>query len=258
MSDPLPAIRPAALVTGGAIRLGKAIALALAGAGFDIALHYNSSEAAAQETAGEIEALGVRCVPFRADLGVASDFSDLIGQVAMAFPRLELLVNSASGYTQATIAESDPAMFDRLFALNLRAPFFLSRAFAQRVGAGSIVNIIDNKIGFHQFKYAAYLLTKQSLAEFTRMAALEFAPRIRVNGVAPGVVAPMSSRSDDYLRWRIQGIPLQRKGETHHITRAILHLVENDFINGQVLVVDGGENILHTGRNAGEFDQAKV
>lgn len=258
MSDPMPAIRPAALVTGGAIRLGKAIALALAGAGFDIALHYNSSEGAAQETAAEIEALGVRCIPFRADLGEASDFSELMGQVVDAFPRLELLVNSASGYTQATIAESDPAMFDRLFALNLRAPFFLSRAFAQRVASGLIVNIIDNKIGFHQFKYAAYLLTKQGLAEFTRMAALEFAPGIRVNGIAPGVVAPMSSRSDDYLRWRIQGIPLQRKGETHHITKAILHLVENDFINGQVLVVDGGENILHTGRNAGEFDQAKV
>jgi len=250
--------RPAALVTGGAIRLGRSIALALARAGFDIALHYNSSEAAARETAAEIESLGVSCTMFKQNLAAVSDFSGFMAEVASAFPGLRLLVNSASGYTQATIAESDPAMFDQLFAVNLRAPYFLSRAFAQRVTEGEIINIIDNKIGFHQFKYAAYLLTKQGLAEFTRMAALEFAPHIRVNGVAPGVVAPMSSRSDDYLQWRVQGIPLQRKGEPDHITKAILHLVDNDFINGQVLVVDGGENILHTGRNAGAFDQSKV
>lgn len=253
-----PSPRPAVLVTGGAVRLGRAIALALAEAGYDIALHYHSSAGAAEESAVAIRALGVDCDLFPADLGAADDFFGLLDRVVTRFPRLSVLVNSASGYTQQSIAQSEVAEFDRLFAVNLRAPFFLTRAFAARVGQGSVVNIIDNKIGFNQFKYAAYLLTKKGLAEFTRMAALEFAPRIRVNGVAPGVVAPAESRSEEYIRWRVQAIPLQRKGETHHITAALLHLIDNDFINGQVIVVDGGENIANTGRNAGEYDQSKV
>ncbi len=250
--------RPAALVTGGAVRLGNAIASALAVAGYDVALHYHSSAEAAERAAGEIRALGVDCALFPADLGAAEGLPGLMDRVVERFPRLAVLVNSASGYTQQGIAESEVAEFDRLFAVNLRAPFFLTRSFAARVGEGSVVNIIDNKIGFNQFKYAAYLLTKKALAEFTRMAALEFAPRIRVNGVAPGVVAPADSRSEEYIRWRVQAIPLQRKGEPHHITAALLHLLENDFINGQVIVVDGGENIANTGRNAGEYDQSKV
>ena len=252
------AARPAALVTGGAIRLGKAIALALAEAGYDIALHYHSSTQDAERTRAEIEALGVRCVPFRLDLAATEDFHAFMAAVQAEFPALSVLVNSASGYVQAPIAESTAAQFDQLFSVNLRAPFFLSQAFAAVVGRGDIVNIIDNKIGFHQFKYSAYLLSKKTLAEFTRMAALEFAPHIRVNGVAPGVTLPAETRSPEYLAWRIRAIPLQRKGETRHIADTILYLLRNDFVNGQVIVVDGAENIAYTGLNAGDYDQAKI
>lgn len=257
MPNPTPP-RPAALVTGGAIRLGRAIALALAEHGYDIALHYHSSAGPAEETAAQIRKLGVACQTFPCDLSRAITFEDLLTAVTHAFPRLSVLVNSASGYTQADIRSSRPEDFDQLFAVNLRAPFFLSAAFANTVGQGAIVNIVDNKIGFNQFKYAAYLLSKKALADLTRMSALEFAPHIRVNGVAPGVIDPMASRSDEYIQWRIQAIPVHRKGEHRHITSAILHLLQNDFINGQVLAVDGGENIAFTGRNAGEYDPNKV
>lgn len=247
-----------ALVTGGAVRLGKAIAIALAAAGYDIALHYNSSVAPAAVTAKEIRTLGVRCELFQYDLSDAGEFRPFIKSIQSQFPAFNVLANSASGYTQATIADSTIDDFDKQFAVNLRAPFFLSQAFAATVEYGNIINIIDNKIGFHQFKYAAYLLSKKALAEFTHMAALEFAPRIRVNGVAPGVVMPMSSRSEEYIKWRISAIPVGQQGSAKNITSAMLHLLENDFINGQIITVDGGENILHTGQNAGDFDQTKV
>lgn len=250
--------RPAALVTGGAIRLGKANALALAEAGYDIALHYFSSEREAMLTQSEIESLGVRCIPFRLNLAKVCDYAAFMTEVHTKFPDLCVLVNSASGYIQANISNSTQEQFDQLFAINLRAPFFLSQAFAACIGRGNIINIIDNKIGFNQFKYAAYLLTKKALADFTYIAALEFAPNIRVNGVAPGVTLPAPSRSEEYLNWRIQGIPVKHKGDVHHITDAILFLLKNEFVNGHVIVVDGGENINNTGQNAGEYDQNKV
>lgn len=248
----------AALVTGSAIRLGKHIALALAEKGYDIAIHYNSSIAPAQATATEIREKGVACELFPYNLMNPEGLNDYVAKVKATFPNLSVLVNSASGYTQATIADTTPAVFDTQFALNLRAPFFLTQAFAKVVQKGNVINILDNKIGFNQYQYAAYLLAKKGLVEFTKMAAIEFAPDIRVNGVAPGVVLPASTRSQEYIDWRLQSIPLRMQGNTEHITQAILSLLQNTFITGQFLTVDGGENIAQIGKNAGEFDQSKV
>lgn len=250
--------RPAALITGSAIRLGKAIALALAEQQYDIALHYHSSEAAAGQTAAEIRALGVACETFQQDLRQAAEFDPFLKRVTDRFPRLAVLVNSASAYESGTIAETAVETFDTQFAVNLRAPFFLMQAFGRYVSEGSMINIIDNKIGFNQFEYAAYLLAKKGLVELTKMAALEFAPHMRVNGVAPGVVLPAKSRSDAYVQWRIEGIPLRMQGETSHITQAILALLNNRFMTGQILTVDGGEMLTNTGRNATQFDPDKV
>lgn len=253
-----PSSKGAALVTGSAIRLGKHIALALAADGYDIALHYNASRDKAEATAQEIRTLGVDCEVFQFNLKEAEDIPDFVQQVKDRLPQLNLLVNSASGYEQATIRNTSVKTYDTQFALNLRAPFFLTQAFAKIAGSGNVINILDNKIGFNQFNYAAYLLSKKAFAEFTRMAALELAPQIRVNGVAPGVVLPAKTRSQEYIDWRIQGIPLKMQGETTHITQAIRSFLQNDFITGQIIVVDGGENIAQLGQNAGDFDQSKV
>lgn len=254
----IPSSKGAALVTGSAIRLGKHIALALAAEGYDIALHYHSSSDKAKATAEEIRSLGVDCETFQFNLKEAGQIFSFVQKVKDRFPQLNLLINSASGYEQATIRNTSVNTFDTQFALNLRAPFFLTQAFAKTVSTGNVINILDNKIGFNQFNYAAYLLSKKAFAEFTRMAALELAPQIRVNGVAPGVVLPAKTRSQEYIDWRIQGIPLRMQGETIHITKAILSLLQNDFISGQIIVVDGGENIAQIGQNAGDFDQEKV
>ncbi len=248
----------AALVTGGAIRLGKAISLALAKQGYDIALHYNTSRESVQKTREEIKSLGVACEVFQSDLSKAENLEFFLESVQRTFTNLSILVNSASGYTQATVKETSVTNFDAQFAVNLRAPFFLSKAFAQVCKSGVIINICDNKIGFNQFEYAAYLLTKKGLAEFTRLAALEFAPNIRVNAIAPGVVMPMSSRSDEYINWRVQGIPLNKQGKTQHISDALLFLINNDFITGQLIFVDGGEALAGQGRNAAQFNPEKI
>jgi NAD(P)-dependent dehydrogenase (short-subunit alcohol dehydrogenase family) len=250
--------KKAALVTGSAIRLGKAIAIALAKDGYDIALHYNSSISAVEETKAEIEALGVQCEAFQLNLRQVGDMPQLFDEVLSAFPHLSVLVNSASAYTQATIEKTSPSIFDKQFDVNIKAPFFLTQNFAKAVKKGNVINIIDNKMAFNQNNYAAYLLAKKTLVEFTKMAAIEYAPNIRVNGLAPGVVLPAGTRSPEYIEWRIQGIPLKMQGTTQHITDGILSLLQNTFVTGQILTVDGGESITNTGKNAGDFDQSKI
>jgi len=247
-----------ALVTGSAIRLGKAIALALAADGFDIALHYHSSKDKALETKADIEALGVACHLCPQDLNQTEALGEFVAQVNTQVENLAVLVNSASAYDSGDIKDTSVEIFERQFRLNLQAPFFLSKAFAAVVGAGNIINICDNKIAYNQYAYAAYLLSKKTLAEFTRLASLEFAPTIRVNGVSPGVVMPLPSRSQEYIDWRIDGIPLKKQGTTDNITQAVLSILHNDFMSGQILFVDGGESVAHIGRNATQYNPEKI
>lgn len=250
--------KPAALVTGSAKRLGKAIALGLAAKGYDIAVHYNTSKAEADATVAEIQALGVRCESFSCNLGDAAAIPALMENVVAAFPNLEILVNSASSYTQATIANTTLDIYENLVNVNFRAPFFLTKEYGRLVGKGNIINMLDNKIGFNQYPYAAFLLGKKALAELTKMAAIEYGPNIRVNGVAPGVILPANSRSSEYLEWREEAIPLKRQGRPYNIIQAILFVLENDFVTGQHFIIDGGENIAQIGRHAGAYDQNKV
>ncbi len=245
----------AALVTGGAVRLGRAFSLALGRAGYDVAIHYNSSAGAAEETAQEIRNLGRRSYSFACDFSVAGerDFDALLDRVLKKLPNFDVLVNSASVYEQGAIKKVGAEILDRQFAVNFRAPYLMTRAFAARIGRGDVVNILDNKIAFHQYQYSAYLLSKKALADFTKLAAAEFAPEIRVNGVAPGVVMPMDSRTSDYLDWRVQGIPLGRQGSADEVTAALLYALDNRFVTGQILFADGGESLGDPGRNAGNF-----
>lgn len=249
--------RSAALITGGAVRLGKALALGLARKGLDIVVHYNSSAGPAKETAEEIRQLGVRCHLVKMDLEMGFSAADLIQEAVHHAPGLNLLLNSASVYDGASIAETSEELFDRQLQVNLKAPFFLTRAFASLCRKGNVINILDNKIAFHQYHYAAYLLSKKMLAEFTRLAALEFAPDIRVNGISPGVILPAAVRSEEYMAWRIEAIPLKRKGEVEHIVKALHYLLENDFVSGQVLTVDGAEGKTAIGRNAESYERGE-
>lgn len=243
----------AALVTGGGTRLGSHFALNLASRGYDIALHYNTSREPALRVAERVRAMSRRCELFELDFNMDRDPGHLVSEVATAMPGLNLLVNSASAYDAVATADTDRAMLEKQFGVNFFAPYLLTRRFATDVKAGSVINILDNKIAYQQYHYSAYLLSKKTLAEFTKMAALEFAPAIRINGIAPGVVLPMGSRTSEYLDWRIDGIPLKRQGLPEELCQAMNYLLDNPFVCGQILFVDGGEAINHVGRNSETF-----
>lgn len=246
----------AALVTGGATRLGRHFAEALADAGYDIAIHANTSRREAEEVADVIRQKGQECEVFTCNFlseTAEQDLAELIREVRARFPALGVLINSASAYEPAPVAGTDLAMLETQFRVNLFTPLLLTRHFAASVDEGRVVNIIDNKIAYHQYPYAAYLLSKKGLAEATRMAAVEFAPRIRINGIAPGVVLPASQRTSDYIQWRIEGIPVDRQGDPAHLVQALHYLLDNPFVAGQILFVDGGESVKVEGRHSENY-----
>lgn len=246
----------AALITGGATRLGRYFSEALADAGYDIALHVNRSRAEAEDVACVIRAKGRQCELFPCDFlsdSASEELSALVRSAKQCFPGLCLLLNNASAYEPASIATTELATLETQFRVNLFAPLLLIRHFAESVQAGQVVNIIDNKVAYHQYPYAAYLLSKKGLAEMTRMAALEFAPRLRINGLAPGVVLPASRRTSDYIDWRLDGIPVKQQGTPNHLVQALHYLLNNDFVAGQILFVDGGESINMEGRHSENY-----
>jgi len=254
MSQAIKMSKGTALVTGGAIRLGKVFTMSLAQAGYNLAVHYNTSSDEANATVEELRQSGVECEIFQFDFSQSNDVSELITNVRARFPDLNVLINSASAYNQASMMETTEAMLDEQLKINLMTPYFLTRAFALQCKTGNVINIIDNKIAFNQYQYSAYLLSKKMLAEFTKLAAVELAPAIRVNGLAPGVVLPASVRTQDYIDWRIQGIPAKRQGTTGNITQALHYLLDNDFVCGQILTVDGGESLTNIGQNTANYE----
>lgn len=233
-----------ALITGGARRIGKAIAMALAHKGYDIALHYNTSGEAAEETAEQIRHLDCTCRTFSADLGEAGQVQKLIPAVVDAMGQLDVLVNNASIFEKAQILETQQDLLERTLDVNLKAPMLLIRDFGRAVEAGLIVNLLDTRIRSWRPTYAAYSLSKMGLADLTRMAARELGPDIRVNGICPGLILEPPGADAGYLERLASHIPLRRRGGVEDIVGAMLYLVEQEFVTGEILFVDGGEKLL--------------
>ena len=243
----------AALVTGAGVRLGRVLALALSQRGYRVAVHFNRSEEGARETARLIRAAGGECALFQADFADDAAVMGLPALVEAELSPLTLLVNSASVYSPGTLAETTPERLDEQMRINFRAPLLLTRAFAALGNEGQVVNIADAKASFNQYPFAAYILSKRALLDLTRLAALELAPRIRVNAISPGVVLPPEDRSPEYLEWRRRALPLERLGDPRHVVSALAFLLENDFATGVCLPVDGGETQAVEGRNRDLF-----
>jgi len=235
--------RGAALVTGGGQRIGAAIATALGREGFDIALHYRTSQDAAVAVATKIKRMGRQCDILRCDLNDDDDLATLIERADRLMPGLNLLVNNASVFEQAHLSETDTDCFDMHFSVNLRAPFFLVRDFCRKGRTGHVINMLDTRITKSDGGHMAYTLSKKALFEFTKMAAKELGPAIRVNGISPGLILPPPGKGDDYLRDKSARIPLKRVGDTKNLISAILFLIDNPFITGECLFIDGGEHL---------------
>lgn len=233
----------AALITGGAKRIGRAISLHLAKKGFDIALHYNTSTKEAKETILGIKNLRRKCKLFQCDLSNISTVLKLIKKVKKQFPNLSLLVNNASIFEEGGLIETDPTLFEKIFNVNFKAPFFLSRDFAKGFKKGHIINILDTNIKRQKTKYFAYTLSKKLLYELTKLSASELAPDIKVNAIAPGAILPPKGKDKNYMKMRAKNIPLKHTGGINDILKGIDFLLENNFITGECLFIDGGENL---------------
>lgn len=240
---------PLALVTGAAHRLGRAFALSLARQGYAILLHYHVSQPAAEQTAAEIVSLGVPayqvCADLATDVGIEELVSVLDSRLAADKSQLHILVNSAAVLSYADLRAASAADWDTTLDLNLRAPFLLAQAAARRMEAGGlIVNITD--IGAHKLwtGYPAYVVSKSALETLTRLQARTYAPRIRVNAIAPGLVLPSENVTPEEWERLVSRLPLQHPALLEEIVSALEFLLKNESITGQTIVVDGGFSLL--------------
>ena len=234
-----------ALITGGAKRIGKAMTLHLAALGWNIAIHYNSSHEEAQMLQQELNSLypGQQFEIFKADLYYADEVEALVPQVMHSLQTIDLLVNNASIFDRCTLSETDTELFNRNMNINFRAPFILTREFIKWAGEGVIINFVDTKITNNQSNYASYTLSKKALWEMTKMTALEVGPHIRVNAIAPGLTLAPEEKSEDYLWKMSDNIALKRPGGLQPVLKSLDYILENDYLTGQLLFCDGGENL---------------
>lgn len=241
-----PLTGKAALVTGAPRRVGRAVALELARAGLDIAFTYRSSQAEALDLVRELESLGRRALAVRADLEDQNAPETIFNEVSRAFPQLYALVNNASCFAASPLAKLALADFERNMAVNARAPLFLMQRFAPALGSharpGRIVNFVDIHVLGQPLKgYVAYNVSKAALLEATKTLAMELAPRVTVNAVAPGVIAWAESYGPKAREAYLKRVPLGRAGTPDDAARAVLFLVRDaDYTTGQVLRLDGG------------------
>ena len=233
---------PTALVTGGAVRLGRAIVLHLAGRGYDIALHYATSNESAGKTAQEVRELGVRCETYCADFTNLNEISLLMGRVLGNFSSLDILVNSAANFIQENLEEtSDRGLLDTI-NVNLVAPFNLMREFKRRVTSGLIINILDERILRRVSTFGAYSVSKSALAHLTELSAVEWGETVRVNAIAPGLILPPAGSSNEYLTKSAPNIPTKTHGYISDILRGFDYLIDSPFVNGEILFIDGGQS----------------
>ena len=236
--------RQAALVTGGAQRIGRAIVVALARAGYGVAIHANRSQTAAKELCGDIARAGGRAGIVAADLADHDEVLGLVPAAVAAVGPLSLLVNNAAEFEPDDIGDLDRGRFDRHFAVNLRAPLFLAQTFAAQASAGgSIVNLLDQRVFRPIPRFLSYGLTKSALHAATTTLAQALAPHLRVNAVAPGPTLPNTRQDAETFARYSAAMPLGHGPTPEEIADAVLFLARANSITGETIAVDGGQRI---------------
>lgn len=232
-----------ALVTGAARRIGRAISLALAREGANVAVHYSGSKREAVELAAELEGLGVQTVTLRADLSDPEELAGLVDRAREALGTIEILVNNASIFPSDTLETVDLEGIERNLEINAWAPLVLTRALAAQCERGHVINLLDSRVAGFDRTHAAYILSKHVLSAITRTAALELAPAIAVNGIAPGLILPPAGKDEEYVDRLAQTVPLKRRGTPEDIAAAAVFLATSEFITGETIYVDGGRHL---------------
>ena len=229
------------IISGAAHRLGKAFALTLANAGYDLVLHYNSSSDEALQTKAEIESVSRAATLLQADLTQPSEIQKLLS----TFQSLDVLVNSAAFMPSGNVDSLSLENWDTSLDLNLRAPFLLAKECAKKMEAGGlIVNITDVGAQKAWSRYPSYTVSKAALESLTKILARALAPKIRVNAIAPGFVLQSDIVPAEEWERLIGRIPLKRPARTDEITSALEFLLKNEYVTGQTIVVDGGYSLM--------------
>lgn len=233
-----------AIVTGGAVRIGRAIGRALAGAGCGVVVHYRSSAREAADAVREFHSLGVPAWRVRAELSREAGCRALMRSARDVAGRLDILVNSAAVFHKDALKDVSEAKLLVEFRANLFAPVLLTRYFAAAARRGRIVNVLDRRIASHDPTCIPYLLSKKALAAFTEVAALALAPRFTVNGVAPGPILPPPGKGRSYLKDQAGPVPLGGTFTPDDVAASVLMLLRSPRVTGQIVYVDGGQHLL--------------
>ena len=243
---------PGALVTGAARRIGRAIALGLAEDGWHVVVHYNRSREAAAQTVAAIQVQGGKATAIAADLSDPAGAARLIATSAEATGGLSCLVNNASMFSADDIATINASDFDAMMAVNLRAPVLLSRALAEALPDGVdavIVNLLDQKLVNPNPDFLSYTLSKYGLGGLTTTLAMALGPRIRVCGVAPGLVLPSADQTRSQFSTVHGRTPLGRGATSADVAGAVRYLVTAGAVTGEVVLVDGGQHLVGSPRD---------
>ncbi|HEX6858676.1 MAG TPA: SDR family oxidoreductase [Caulobacteraceae bacterium] len=233
--------RGAALVTGGARRIGRALAIEAAKAGFDVAVHHRESAEDAEATAESCRAHGVKAAVFAADL--ADNPAALIDEVRAALGPVTLLVNNASVFLDDRLETFTAETWNAHIDANLHAPLALTQAFAARGGEGLVVNIIDQRVWRPNPQFFSYNVSKAGLWWATRTMAQALAPRIRVNAIGPGPTLPSIHQRPEDFEAEARNVPLQRRATPEEIAAALRYLIDAPSVTGQMIAVDGGQHL---------------
>ncbi|UCD49267.1 MAG: SDR family oxidoreductase, partial [Phycisphaerales bacterium] len=229
-----------ALITGAAKRLGRAMALALASRTTNVVVHFNTSEQAAIGLCEELRQMGVSAWPIQADLSEAAQAEMLFEQAIDQAGPVDILINNASVFEKDTLWEADEASLQRNMQIHAVAPLTLARALARQDRPGHIINLLDTRVTVYDHQHVSYHLSKRTLLTLTRILAMELAPQVAVNAVAPGLILPPAGEDESYLEKLAHCNPLNRYGAPQEVVDAVLFLLRGRFITGQVIYIDGG------------------
>ena len=238
-------LRRVALVTGGAVRVGRAISMGLAEAGYDLAVHHHTSKGEAEALSKEVELLGRRTSLCAADLSDPAEIRRMCRTVREDFGRLDLLVNNASTFLASPLLEVSEREWDHVMKVNLRAPFLLVRGAADllRSARGSVINIADLSAFDPWLEYPHHSVSKAALVHLTKVMARALAPEVRVNAIAPGtVLLPEDAAEEERDRSRRRTV-LRTLGSPRDVVRTVRFLLDSPFVTGEVVVVDGGQRL---------------
>ena len=250
-----------ALVTGAARRIGRCLAETLAAAGWHVVVHYNHSKSDAEETVRAITDAGGLAVAMAADLSDPTACTRLVDDARARTGGLGCLINNASMFVEDTALDIDAEIFDRVLAVNLRAPAILSRAFAAQIpegGEGVIVNILDQKLANPNPDFLSYTLSKHGLAALTDMTAVSFGPSVRVCAVAPGLTLPSGAQPHSQFAAVHGRTPLARGSRPEDIAGAVMYLLGARAVTGETILVDGGQHLVPSARDVMFLDPAET